>query len=160
VAALELVGRNVLDAMRLARGGLAGKRDEAGEITPRGGVVFDEACACEVLVAWCISDGGALAIALAFARLAAIAAATLLFFGPDAAVLPPAARAVVADEAAGSGQALSTPLRACPSRPLRMTAARVGHTAWKDQNITRPASRAAGFVSTSPFLTSCSIAST
>jgi hypothetical protein len=36
--------------------------------------------ACEVEVAWCLSEGGDVAIALAFARLAAIAAAILVFF--------------------------------------------------------------------------------
>jgi hypothetical protein len=36
--------------------------------------------ACELEVAWCLSEGGEVAIALAFARLAAIAAAILVFF--------------------------------------------------------------------------------
>jgi hypothetical protein len=36
--------------------------------------------ACEVEVAWCLSEGGDVAMALAFARLAAIAAAILVFF--------------------------------------------------------------------------------
>lgn len=70
---------------------------------------------CEAEVAWWRKVGGAVAMALAFARLAAMAAATLDFF---------VAFGVVGGAATcrpGFGQALSSCFRAGPSRDSNMT---------------------------------------
>jgi hypothetical protein len=70
-----------------------GDRGRLGEVVVRA-----------VEVAWCRSVGGSMAIAFAFARLAAITAATLLFFGETESVDP--------DNKFGSGHAFSSCLRA------------------------------------------------
>lgn len=73
---------------------------------------------CDVEVAWCLNDGGAVAITFAFARLAAIAAATLLFltFG--------VAGAFAFD---GSGHAFSSCFLAVESNVLIIRAALSSH---------------------------------
>ena len=89
--------------------------------------------------------GGAFAIALAFARLAAMAAATLLFFGCTGA----ATDRVASRE--GSGHAFSTALRAWLSKASRMTAPLSGHTDSNDQKAMRAFSRQDGFASLTLF---------
>lgn len=107
---------------------------------PKGGdVALIAACACEVLVALWIKLGGAVAIARAFARLAAIAAATLLFFG--AACDEPDASTDIRAAASGSGHAFSRFLRLGVSRALRINFARSDHTLSKVQKAPRAASR-------------------
>jgi hypothetical protein len=98
-------------------------------------------------VAWCRSDGGAAAIAFAFARLAAIAAAILDFLGACVALLfePPAKE--------GSGQAFSSCFFAVPSRLFRITMALSGHIEWNVQNMIRLFSLTAGLESASAFFT-------
>jgi hypothetical protein len=95
-------------------------------------------------VAWWRSVGGAVAIALALARLAAIAAAMLLFFvaGVGAPVdidaCPP-----------GFGLAFSIALRFVASCASRIACARSGQSASNAQKATRPPWRALGFESAS-----------
>ena len=76
-------------------------------------------------VAWCRSVGGSTAIAFAFARLAAIAAATLLFFDGAESVEP--------GNRFGSGHAFSSCLRAVGSKPAMITVPLSFHTAFSDQ---------------------------
>jgi len=78
-----------------------------------------------VEVAWCRSVGGSVAIAFAFARLAAIAAATLLFFGDVESVDP--------GNRFGSGHALSSCLRAVVSKPAMIAVPLSFHTAFNNQ---------------------------
>jgi hypothetical protein len=101
---------------------------------------------CDEDVAWCLSVGGAVAIAFAFARLAAIAAATLLFL-PVLAVA--AVGKVVA--ASGLGQAFSSCLRATESRDSRMTMPRSCHISSNTQKHTRELSLTAGLGSARAF---------
>ena len=81
-------------------------------------------------VAWCRRVGGAVAIALALARLAAIAAATLLFF--IAGVV-----GCTAGRSCWLGHALSNCLRFAPSCASRTTRPRSFHKPSKDQNAAR-----------------------
>jgi hypothetical protein len=81
-------------------------------------------------VAWCRSVGGAVAMALAFARLAAMAAATLLFF--TCGVVGGAVR-----RACWLGHAFSSCLRFVPSCASKMTRPRSFHNPSKDQKATR-----------------------
>lgn len=116
---------------------------EGGETAP---VVRD------VDVAWCLRVGGAFAIAFAFARLAAIAAATLLFFklgvvgGRSTTTL-------------GSGHAFSNCFRAVASNPSMITVALSCHTLSKTQNVPRALSRTVGLGSPSAFFTDFSSSS-
>ena len=98
-------------------------------------------------VAWCRSEGGAAAIAFAFALLAAMAAAMLDFFGACVAGAsdPPTTE--------GSGQAFSSCFFAVPSRLFKITMALSGHTEWNVQNMTRLFSRTAGLGSARAFFT-------
>lgn len=105
--------------------------------------------------------GGAIAIAFAFARLAAMAAARLDFLGTsEVALLEPEPNTTCTCGAVGSGHTFSMFFRFEGSREARMIAARAGQMALNDQNACREASRAAGLVSASPFLTRLSSAST
>jgi hypothetical protein len=96
-------------------------------------------------VAWWRRDGGAVAMALAFARLAAIAAATLFFFvffgvvGGKAAI------------SSGLGQTFSTCLRARGSRVSKTAKPLSGQTSSKTQNNMRAFSLTAGFGSPNAF---------
>lgn len=113
---------------------------------------WEVACACEVLVARCIREGGALAIALAFARLAAIAAATLDFLvaGCDELVGSSAMRAA----ASGVGHAFSKFFRLGASSDKSMTLARSDHTLSYAQNAPRADSRTPTFASCRALFTS------
>ena len=91
-----------------------GDRGRLGEVVVRA-----------VEVAWCRSVGGSTAIAFAFARLAAIAAATLFFFGDVKSVGP--------DNKPGSGHAFSSCLRAVVSNPAMIAAPLSFHTAFNNQ---------------------------
>lgn len=103
---------------------------------------------CEVEVAWCLRLGGAVAIAFALARLAAIAAATLLFFafGGEPAL-------GMAASASGFGHAFSNCLRDAESRDCRIAEPRSGQIPWNNQNNCRALSRTPAFASPSAFLT-------
>ena len=92
-------------------------------------------------------------MALAFARLAAIAAAILDFFGACAAGIssPPTAE--------GLGQAFSSCFLADPSRLFKITIALSGQTEWNVQNMARLFSRTAGLGSAKAFLTDFSSSS-
>jgi hypothetical protein len=103
-----------------AEGGEPGDVDirsgEEGRATEfLGDVVGDPArrtgTACEEAVAWCRRVGGAVAIALALALLAAIAAATLLFFAGFGVIGNTAAAS------SGFGHAFSNCFFATESRP-------------------------------------------
>jgi hypothetical protein len=115
--------------------------------------------ACDALVAWCMSDGGALAMARALARLAAMAAATLLFFGPVSVGATVTATSVLCASVESTGQAFSTALRVTVSIAANMTVARAGQIVLNDQNVARPVSRTPGFWSDKLFFVSCSIVS-
>lgn len=105
-------------------------------------------------VACCLRVGEvAVAFDFDFARLAAIAAATLLFF----------AVGVVGGStgtASGSGQAFSSCLRAVASSDSRIGMALSRQTPWKAQKSPRPLSRTLGLGSASAFLRDFSIIST
>lgn len=79
-----------------------------------------------VEVAWCRNEGGSLAINFAFARLAAIAAAMLLFFVGGA-------ESVDSDNTFGSGHAFSSCFRAVESSPAIIAAPLPFHTAFNNQ---------------------------
>jgi hypothetical protein len=107
--------------------------------------------ACEVEVAWCLKLGGDVAIALAFARLAAIAAATLLFllfFG------------VAGDKTVAtvsrSGQDFSSCFRATASKDSRKTLPRSRHTFSKAQKHERALSLTPILASVKAFFTAFS----
>ena len=124
--------------------------DRAGEIGRFVGgdvarVVWD------VEVAWCLRVGGAVAMAFALARLAAIAAAMLFFLALGGVVEEgkPAS-------ASGLGQAFSNCLRDAESRDCRIVDPRSGQIAWNTQNICRAPSRTAALASPSAFLTNFS----
>lgn len=110
--------------------------------------------ACDVLVAWWRRDGGAAAFALAFARVAAIAAATLLFLTLGVSVVETAARLP------GLGHALSSCFLATESKACRMSAPLSDQMPSKTQNIFRASSRTLGFGSPRVFLTAFSSKST
>lgn len=110
--------------------------------------------ACDVLVAWWRRDGGAAAFALAFARVAAIAAATLLFLALGVSAVERAVRLL------GLGHALSSCFRAVGSNACRITAPLSGQMASKTQNIFRASSRTLGFGSPRAFLIAFSSRST
>lgn len=76
-------------------------------------------------VAWCRSVGGSTAIAFAFARLAAIAAATLFFLSGTESVEP--------GNKFGSGHAFSSCLRAVESKPAIIAVPLSFHTAFSSQ---------------------------
>ena len=99
-------------------------------------------------VAWCLRVGGAVAMAFALARLAAIAAAMLFFLALGGVVEEgkPAS-------ASGLGQAFSNCLRDAESRACRIVEPRSGQMAWNTQNICRALSRTAALASPSAFLT-------
>ncbi len=105
----------------------------------------------DVEVAWCLRVGGAVAMAFALARLAAIAAATLLFLvlGGVVVVGTPAS-------ASGLGHAFSNCLRDVESRDCRIVDPRSGQIAWNTQNMCRAPSRTAAWGSASAFLTNFS----
>jgi hypothetical protein len=109
---------------------------------------------CRLEVAWCLRLGGAEAMTLALARLAAMAAATLLFLlflgvtGGKSAV------------ACGFGHALSSCFRATESRDSNMTVPRSGHTPWKTQKQARALSLTPGLGSAKAFLNDLSRVST
>lgn len=86
-------------------------------------------------------------MALAFALLAAIAAAMLDFLGTlgVAEAIPPMS--------SGLGHALSSCFLAVPSKASSIAKAQSCHTASKDQNMTLAVSLTAGFGSASAFLT-------
>lgn len=112
-------------------GEVGGERDARG---PRG-VGEAARTACEVEVAWCLNVGGDVAIAFAFARLAAIAAATLVFL-----VFLGVVGGRMADAANGSGQTFSSCFRARESRVPRIANPRSCHTDSKTQKQTRACS--------------------
>jgi hypothetical protein len=92
-----------------------GDRGRLGEVVVRA-----------VEVAWCRNVGGSIAIAFAFARLAAITAATLLFFVGGAGSVEPGNKV-------GSGHALSSCLRALGSKPAIIAVPLSFHTAFSSQ---------------------------
>lgn len=101
---------------------------------------------CDEAVAWCRRVGGAVAIALAFARLAAIAAATLLFlagFGVEGTK--------TAAASSGFGHAFSNCFRATESRPPSSVTPRSRQMPSKTQKQMRAFSRTAGLGSASAF---------
>jgi len=77
-------------------------------------------------VAWCRNVGGSIAIAFAFARLAAITAATLLFFVGGAESVGP-------ENKLRSGHTFSSCFRAAGSRPAIIAAPLSFHTAFSNQ---------------------------
>jgi hypothetical protein len=87
--------------------------------------------ACELEVAWCLSEGGDVAIAFAFARLAAIAAAILVFFvvGVEGWV--------IAAATSGLGQTFSSCFLARESSVPRTASPRSCHTPSKTQKHMR-----------------------
>ena len=91
-----------------------GDRGRLGEVVVRA-----------VEVAWCRSVGGSIAIAFAFARLAAITAATLLFFDCTESVDP--------DSKLRSGHAFSSCLRAVVSKLAMIAVPLSFHTAFNNQ---------------------------
>lgn len=105
------------------------------------------AAAWDVAVAWCLKVGGAVAIAFAFARLAAIAAATLLFLGTGVLELVD-----VFVMSSGSGHAFSSCLRAVLSRLFIMTVLLSRHTLSNAQKAARATSLVPGLGSARPFL--------
>lgn len=111
--------------------------------------------ACDVLVAWWRRDGGAAAFALALARVAAIAAATLLFL-----VLGVSATVGATARLLGLGHALSSCFLAIESKASRITAPLSGHMPSKTQNIFRASSRTLGFGSPRVFFSAFSSNST
>lgn len=139
----EPVERDKGDAAR----SVPGLFDETdGELGRRGGVTT---AARAVEVAWCLSEGGALAIAFAFARLAAIAAATLLF-------LVVGATTGMAARASGFGHAFSSCLRSMLSWASRITRPLSGQTPWYAQNRLRALCRTPALASPMAFLTDLS----
>lgn len=78
-------------------------------------------------VAWCRNVGGSIAIAFAFARLAAITAATLLFF------VVGGAESVEPENKLGSGHTFSSCFRAAGSRPAIIAVPLSFHTAFNNQ---------------------------
>lgn len=100
--------------------------------------------AWDVDVAWCRSVGGAVAIAFAFALLAAIAAAILVFF-----VFFGVVGGSTVSITSGFGQDFSSCFRATESRDARIASPRSRHTSSKTQKHTRALSRTAGFGSAS-----------
>jgi hypothetical protein len=150
VAALILSGRGLpFDKFRdLGDGGEADDRETGDNerTTPFGDWGGDVVLAiCEVDVAWCLSVGGAVAITFAFARLAAIAAATLLFLLVLAVTV--GKRAAFS----GFGHVFSSCLRATESRVSKMALPRSCHTSSKTQKHSRVDSLTAGLGSTKDF---------
>jgi hypothetical protein len=92
-----------------------GDRGRLGEVVVRA-----------VEVAWCRNEGGSVAINFAFARLAAIAAATLLFFAVDT-------ESVDSDNTLESGHAFSSCFRAAESSPAIIAAPLLCHTPFNTQ---------------------------
>ena len=92
-----------------------GERGRLGEVVVRA-----------VEVAWCRNVGGSMAIAFAFTRLAAITAATLLFFVGDTISVEP-------DNRFGLGHAFSSCLRAVGSKLAIIDAPLSFHTAFNSQ---------------------------
>lgn len=86
-------------------------------------------------------------MAFAFARLAAMAAAILDFLGTLGVA------EATAPTISGLGHALSSCLRAVPSRASNIAKAQSCHTASKDQNMTLAVSLTAGLGSARAFLT-------
>lgn len=87
---------------------------------------FGEVVVRAVEVAWCRNVGGSIAIAFAFARLAAITAATLLFFVGGAESVEPGNKL-------GLGHAFSSCLRAVGSKPAIIAVPLSFQTAFNDQ---------------------------
>jgi len=107
---------------------------------------FGEVVVRAVEVAWCRNVGGSTAIAFAFTLLAAITAATLLFFvGDDTESIEP-------DNKVGLGHAFSSCLRALLSKPPIIDAPLSSHTAFSNQYACRAFSRTPGLGSPSAFL--------
>lgn len=137
-------------------GEVAVLRGEAGrEINGRGRVGVESRLtvtpgACVADVAWCRRDGGEVAMAFAFALLAAIAAATLLFL--DAA-LGGTGVATSSGTASGLGQAFSSCFRDEESRVAIKAAPRSGQSSWNCQKTRRVVSRTATLGSPKAFFT-------
>jgi hypothetical protein len=96
---------------------------------------------CDADVAWWRSEGGAVAIAFALARLAAIAEATLfflVFLGVEGGKLA---------NSSGLGHTFSTCLRARGSKVSKIAKPLSGQTSSKTQNSNRAVSRTGGLVS-------------
>ena len=87
---------------------------------------FGEVVVRAVEVAWCRNVGGSTAIAFAFTRLAAITAATLLFFVGDTESDEP-------DNKVGLGHAFSSCLRALVSKLAIIDVPLSSHTAFNNQ---------------------------
>lgn len=100
---------------------------------------------CDADVAWWRSEGGAVAMAFALARLAAIAAATLFF------LLFLGVEGVKFANSPGLGHTFSTCLRAIGSKVSRIAKPLSGQTPSKTQNSSRADSRTGGLVSLKAF---------
>jgi hypothetical protein len=92
-----------------------GDRDRLGKVVVRA-----------VEVDWCRSEGGSFAMVFAFIRLAAITAATLLFFVCGVDCVDP-------DNKVGSGHAFSSCFRAVESSPAIIAVPLSLHTAFSNQ---------------------------
>lgn len=122
------------------------ERGEAGVVAPRKGGELARA-ACEDDVAWWRRVGGDSAMAFAFARLAAIAAAMLVFlvaFGVTGGM--------IAAAASGLGHAFSSCFRATASKVPKITSPLSCQMASKIQKHLRAFSRTAGFASPNALL--------
>lgn len=97
-------------------------------------------------VAWCRSVGGAVAIAFALARLAAIAAATLDFFAGFGVV------GGMEEASSGLGQTFSTSFRAISGKLSSMAALRSLQTSLKLQKANLAAALTPALASLSDFL--------
>lgn len=124
-------------------------RDRGGEPTE----LFDndgdrgrlgEVVVLAVEVAWCRKEGGSWAIALALARLAAIAAEILLFFVGGT-------ESVDSDNKLLSGHAFSSCFRAIESSPAMIAVPLSFHTTFSNQYACRAFSRTPGLGSPSAF---------
>lgn len=135
-------GRRTVDALSDTAGD-AGLVDVVGDGRPLPFLCAEEVAACRRV-------GGAVAIALAFALVAAIAARTLLFFatGVEGAV-----------DLGPPGAADSNSFRAVPSRPAIMTAPLSLQIPSYTQNAALAVSRTEGLVSTRDFFKPFSIVS-
>ena len=155
---LALTERGIPPDMARARGGGKGGEDgddeslrgEDGLFIELLGEVTGEPARfdgniCDADVAWWRSEGGAVAMAFALARLAAIAAATLfflLFLGVVGGKLA---------NPSGLGHTFSTCFRAIESKVSRIAKPLSGQTSSKTQNNNRADSRTGGLVSLKAF---------
>ena len=156
----DLVGKDPALVVRVMVDVTARREGDGGEVESRRGEVgrfrefleellgdparFGDA-ECDPDVAWWRREGGAVAIALAFARLAAMAAATLVFF--DATGVEGGSMGC----AVGLGHAFSSCFLATASRPSKMARPRSCQMPSKTQNKTRADSLEAGFASARAF---------